>query len=179
MGWRCRECSETHTESFDVCWRCGLGRDGQPPAPDPVEDPDEPEVVLSPEEEAAERAALRARAAEIAYDEALDYDVRLAPLARLARGWHAYRSRTAPDRWGQRPPSPDPTLDRLWSVVVVAFGSSIGLWLALIAFPRRVFAVWGEVWLWAMLLTMGVAVLLGSYVAGRELRLARRRGSAA
>ncbi len=77
MGWRCRACGETHTRDFEVCWQCGASRDGQRPAPDPVEEePAEP--ALTPEEEAAERAALRARAAEIAYEEGLDFAARSA-----------------------------------------------------------------------------------------------------
>lgn len=172
MGWRCRGCGETHTNEFAACWRCGNGADGQPPAPDPVEEESE-EPALTPEEEAAERAALRARAAEIAYDEALGYDIHTASLVRIARGWQAYRRRTAADRWGQQPPSPDPILDRLWSVVVVLFGSAVGLWLALILFGRLVISIWGEVWLWAAVVSTGATVVLGSYAARRELKLAR------
>ena len=30
--WKCSSCAEECEDNFDLCWKCGTGRDGSPPA---------------------------------------------------------------------------------------------------------------------------------------------------
>ena len=34
MSWICKNCQETSDDDQDICWQCGAGYDGSPPAAD-------------------------------------------------------------------------------------------------------------------------------------------------
>ena len=34
QAWRCPRCGQPNGPSFEICWNCGTGREGQPPSPD-------------------------------------------------------------------------------------------------------------------------------------------------
>ncbi len=32
--WKCTKCGELIEDNFDICWKCGIHRDGSPPSED-------------------------------------------------------------------------------------------------------------------------------------------------
>ena len=187
--WTCETCGEKLDPTFDQCWRCAALRDltpkedAQAAAQDAYElgelhEVDEAAVrVLSPAEEVAERAALTARAAEIARYEGGHLDARTASLARIHRGYSLYRARSARPRTGAASPALR-QLDRLWSAWLWVSGGTLGLFLAIFFKGREVFALFGEIPIYGLVAGGLFSIWFGYYVAGKEIANAGGRGEA-
>ena len=182
--WTCAKCGELLDLAFDQCWRCANQRqltaeeDAEAVAQDAYEeglDAEDLFPVLSPEALAAERAALRARASEIAQYEGGHQDPRTAALIRIQRGYALYRERKAAH--APRSSPAHARLDRLWSAWLWGSGGTLGLFLAVLL-ESEVLDLFGEVAVLALLGGLVFTIWFGYYLAGREIAIATRRGAA-
>ncbi len=175
MSWTCPGCGEQHSDEFDTCWRCT-------PPPDESEpdltvylesdDGDDQLPQLTPEQQAAARAALDKRAAEIIAEQGGLFPSRearaAAGIAKLQKAYALYRLRQEPTRFD--PPSGEARkLNQLWSVLMWSAGLLTGLALLVTFQSERVFPFYGEWLVYALLGVMVFTVLFADHVAGREI----------
>lgn len=177
MSWRCPQCGERHGDEFDSCWRCSPPPDESEPDLEAYLADDEDENLvpqLTPEQEAAERAALDRRAAEIVEEQGGLFATRearaAAGIARLQKAYALYRLRQEPTRFA--PPTGEARkLNQQWNLLMWSGGIVTGLALLFAFKPDRLFPFYGDWLIYAFLGLMVFTVMFASHVADREIKL--------